>query len=303
MFGKVISAIPSPFDKEDNIDTLTLEQYLINIANSGSSAIVVGGSTGEGTSLSLEERLYLFELCKKLAPSSLKVIANIGTNNTNQTINLVCMADFLDLDGYLCVVPYYVLPTQDGIFEHFKAIADATDKPIIIYNCPNRCGVNIEPNTVLRIVKECPNVIGIKHASKDVDYIKEIRTLIPDFLIYVGDDEVLLEGLENGADGTISVVSNLIGMDVKEIIENFEKNVIDESLIEYYKIMVELLKCSTNPIPLKYILSKKYSNFKHLRLPLTKLDQNSKQKIDKILGLNWLSHQFFFFDIYNLFYC
>ena len=133
MFGKVISAIPSPFDKEDNIDTLTLEQYLINIANSGSSAIVVGGSTGEGTSLSLEERLYLFELCKKLAPSSLKVIANIGTNNTNQTINLVCMADFLDLDGYLCVVPYYVLPTQDGIFEHFKAIADATDKPIIIY--------------------------------------------------------------------------------------------------------------------------------------------------------------------------
>ena len=134
MFGKVISAIPTPFDKEDNIDTLTLEQYLINIANSGSSAIVAGGSTGEGTSLSLEERLYLFELCKRLAPSGLKVIGNIGTNNTNQTINLVCMADFLDLDGYLCIVPYYVLPTQEGIFQHFKAIADATDKPIIIYS-------------------------------------------------------------------------------------------------------------------------------------------------------------------------
>ena len=286
MFGKVISAIPTPFDKEDNIDTLTLEQYLINIANSGSSAIVAGGSTGEGTSLSLEERLYLFELCKRLAPTGLKVIGNIGTNNTNQTINLVCMADFLDLDGYLCIVPYYVLPTQEGIFQHFKAIAEATDKPIIIYNCPKRCGCEIEPNTILRLVKECPNIIGLKHASNNTDYIKEVRTLIPDLLIYVGNDDVLLEGLEKGADGTISVVSNLIGMDVNEIIENHQKQVKDESLIEYYDIMVELLKCSTNPIPLKYILSKKYSNFKHLRLPLTKLDYDLRNKIDKILGLN-----------------
>jgi len=286
MFGKIISAIPTPFDKDDNIDTLTLEQYLKNIALSGSSAIVAGGSTGEGTSLSLEERLYLFELCKKLAPNNLKVIANIGTNNTNQTINLVCMADFLDLDGYLCVVPYYVLPTQEGIFQHFKAIAEATDKPIIIYNCPNRCGVEISPQTVLRLVKECPNIIGIKHASKNVNYIEELRSLIPDFYIYVGDDEVLIEGLDKGADGVISVVSNLIGMDVKEIIENHEKEVKDESLIEYYKIMVELLKTSSNPIPLKYILSKKYSNFKNLRLPLTNLDVDSKNKIDKILGLN-----------------
>lgn len=286
MFGKVISAIPTPFDKEDNIDTLTLEQYLINIANSGSSAIVAGGSTGEGTSLSLEERLYLFELCKRLAPSGLKVIGNIGTNNTNQTINLVCMADFLDLDGYLCIVPYYVLPTQEGIFQHFKAIADATDKPIIIYNCPKRCGCEINPETILRLVKECPNIIGLKHASNDTDYIKIVRKLIPDLLIYVGNDEVLLEGLEKGADGIISVVSNLIGMDVNEIIENHQKQVKDESLIEYYNIMVELLKCSTNPIPLKYILSKKYSNFKHLRLPLTKLDYDLCNKIDKILGLN-----------------
>ena len=286
MFGKVISAIPTPFDKEDNIDTLTLEQYLINIANSGSSAIVAGGSTGEGTSLSLEERLYLFELCKRLAPTGLKVIGNIGTNNTNQTINLVCMADFLDLDGYLCIVPYYVLPTQEGIFQHFKAIAEATDKPIIIYNCPKRCGCEIEPNTILRLVKECPNIIGLKHASNNTDYIKEVRTLIPDLLIYVGNDDVLLEGLEKGADGTISVVSNLIGMDVNEIIENHQKQVKDESLIEYYDIMVELLKCSTNPIPLKYILSKKYSNFKHLRLPLTKLDYDLRNKIDRILGLN-----------------
>ena len=286
MFGKVISAIPTPFDKEDNIDTLTLEQYLINIANSGSSAIVAGGSTGEGTSLSLEERLYLFELCKRLAPSGLKVIGNIGTNNTNQTINLVCMADFLDLDGYLCIVPYYVLPTQEGIFQHFKAIADATDKPIIIYNCPKRCGCEINPETILRLVKECPNIIGLKHASNDTDYIKIVRKLIPDLLIYVGNDEVLLEGLEKGADGIISVVSNLIGMDVNEIIENHQKQVKDESLIEYYNIMVELLKCSTNPIPLKYILSKKYSNFKHLRLPLTKLDYDLRNKIDKILGLN-----------------
>lgn len=286
MFGKVISAIPTPFDKEDNIDTLTLEQYLKNIACSGSSAIVVGGSTGEGTSLSLEERLYLFELCKKLAPSGLKVIANIGTNNTNQTINLVCMADFLDLDGYLVVVPYYVLPTQEGIFQHFKAIAEATDRPIIIYNCPNRCGVGIEPYTVLRLVKECPNIIGIKHASNDLDFIKEIRSLIPDFLIYIGDDSFLYQGLESGADGIISVVSNLIGLDVLEIINNHEKQVIDESLIEYYSIMVDLLKCATNPIPLKYILSKKYSNFKYLRLPLTGLSFENKEKIDKILGLN-----------------
>ena len=286
MFGKVISAIPTPFDKDDNIDTLTLEQYLKNIASSGSDAIVAGGTTGEGTSLSLEERLYLFELCKKLAPSDLKVIANIGTNNTNQTINLVCMADFLDLDGYLCVVPYYVLPTQDGIYQHFKAIADATDKPIILYNCPKRCGCEIELNTILRLVKECPNIIGIKHSSNNMEMIKDLKLLIPDFLVYIGNDECLLEGLENGADGVISVVSNLIGMDVKEIIDNHVKDVIDDSLNEYYMIMVDLLKTSTNPIPLKYILSKKYSNFRNLRLPLTKLDYSSKEKIDKILGLN-----------------
>jgi dihydrodipicolinate synthase/N-acetylneuraminate lyase len=113
-----------------------------------------------------------------------------------------------------------------------------------------------------------------------------VRALLPDLLIYVGNDEALIEGLENGADGTISVVSNLIGMDVKEIIDNHHKQVKDESLIEYYDIMVELLKCSTNPIPLKYILSKKYSNFKHLRLPLTKLDYDLRNKIDRILGLN-----------------
>lgn len=286
MFGKIISAIPTPFDQDDNIDTLTLEQFLKSITIGGSDAIVAGGTTGEGTSLSLEERLYLFELCKKLAPSNLKVIANVGTNNTNQTINLICMSDFLDLDGYLCVVPYYVLPTQDGIFQHFKAIAKSTDKPIIIYNCPSRCGVEITIDTVLKLVKECPNIVGIKHASKDIDYIKKLRKLLPDFEIYIGDDSVFLEGMENGATGIISVVSNLIGKDMQEIIENFENDVEDESLLDYYDIMVDIVKVQTNPIPLKYILSKKYANYKNLRLPLTPIEEENMKVIDKILGLS-----------------
>ncbi len=286
MFGKLISAIPTPFDKDDYIDTLTLEQFLKSLANSGSDAIVAAGSTGEGTSLSLEERLYLFELCKKLAPKGLKVIGNVGTNNTNQTINLICMADFLDIDGYLCIVPYYVLPTQDGIYEHFKAIAKSTSKPIIIYNCPKRCGVEISFETIIKLHNECSNIVGIKHSSNDLTLIRKIKEKLPEFQVFIGNDEMLVEGIKNGADGVISVASNIIGNEVKLIMEEIFKDELDNDLLMYYKNFVNLLNIETNPISLKYILSKKYINFRNLRLPLTKLSKNKCNTIDKFFELN-----------------
>lgn len=284
MFGKLISAIPTPFDQDNNIDTLTLEQFIKGVASGGSDAIVAAGTTGEGTSLSLEERLYLFELCKKLSPKYLKVIGNTGTNNTRQTQDLVCMADFLDLDGYMCVVPYYVKPTQEGIYQHFKAIATVTDKPIIIYNCPGRCGVGIAVQTVVKLARDCPNIIAIKHASQDMVFIKELRQALPHFTIYIGDDKMLLSGLRAGADGIISVTSNIFGRDVLEIIENHQNNIEDTNLIDFVDLMSELLFIETNPIPIKYILSKKYSSFKNLRLPLTPLESEHQRYIDKILG-------------------
>lgn len=284
MFGELISAIPTPFDQDNNIDTLTLEQFLKSVAAGGSDSIVAAGTTGEGTSLTLEERLYLFELCKKLAPKYLKVIGNVGTNNTIQTQNLICMADFLDLDGYMCAIPYYVKPTQEGIYQHFKSIASVTDKPIIIYNCPSRCGCSIEVETILRIVEECPNIIGIKHASNDLDFIRQLKKMLPDFKVYIGDDKMLIGGLRAGADGIISVTANVFGRDVLEVIENFRNNVEDANLIDYVDLLSQMMFLQTNPIPIKYILSKKYTNFKNLRLPLTPLDKEYQNYIDQILG-------------------
>ncbi len=283
MFGQLISAIPTPFDQDNNIDTLTLEQFLKNVAAGGSDAIVAAGTTGEGTSLSLEERLYLFELCKKLSPQHLKVIGNIGTNNTSQTQDLICMADFLDLDGYMCIVPYYVKPTQEGIFMHFKAIATVTDKPIIIYNCPDRCGVGIEVETVVRLAKECPNIVAIKHASTDMNFVRKLRFLLPDFTIYCGDDRMLIPSLRAGANGIVSVAANVFGRDILEVIENYHDQTEDPNLIDFVDFMSELMFVETNPIPLKYILSKKYGNFKNVRLPLTQLSQEHKNYIDRFI--------------------
>lgn len=284
MLGPLITAIPTPFDENNKINERLVVRFINYLANNGSDGVVVAGTTGEGTSLSVDEKIRLFELVLDNAPKKLKVLANIGTNYTKDSLDLLEKIDHLPFDGYMVIVPYYVKPTQRGMYEHFKTIANATKKPIMVYNVPSRVAVAIEYETLACLITNCPNIKALKHASNDLEMISKLKANYPNFEVYSGEDKNLLKALRKGADGVVSVISNAFGNDVKELIEDFNIGIENEKLSEYLNIISDLAFIETNPGPIKYILTKKGFDFKKLRLPLAKIDPMSAKKIDAVLG-------------------
>lgn len=284
MLGPLITAIPTPFMENNQINEKLVVQFIKYLANNGSDAIVVAGTTGEGTALSVDEKVNLFKLALSNAPKNLKVIANIGTNYTEDSLSILKRIDYLPFAGYMVIVPYYVKPTQKGMFEHFKTIANATNKPIMIYNVPSRVATRIEYETIACLITTCPNIKALKHVSNDLELVSKLKTNYPHFEVYSGEDKNLLTALRKGCDGVVSVISNAFGNDVKELIEDFNKGIENEKLSEYLNLITDLAFIETNPGPIKYILTKKGFDFKRLRLPLVEIDRTNAEKIDAVLG-------------------
>jgi 4-hydroxy-tetrahydrodipicolinate synthase len=220
-FGRVLTAMVTPFDADGNIDyaeAAGLARYLVQ---NGSEGLVIAGTTGESATLNTDEKLRLFKAVKEAVGKDAKVLAGTGSYNTAETIVLSREAQHIGVDGLLIVTPYYNKPSQEGIYQHYKAIAEATTLPIMLYNVPGRTNLNMEASTTLRLA-QIPNIVAIKEASKDLEQIGDIILDAPgNFQVYSGSDEVNLPVLAIGGVGVVSVISHVAGLDLKRAHDAF----------------------------------------------------------------------------------
>src|SRR5213594_3727311 len=221
MFSGTYTAIVTPF-KDGKVDELAFERLIRAQLKGGVDGIVPVGTTGESPTLSFEEHMYVVELAVNFAARKIKVLAGTGGNSTDEAIYLTIAADKAGADGSLQVAPYYNKPTQEGLFQHFRAIAHATKLPVVLYNIPGRCGVEIGVETVKRLASECKNIIGLKEAGGNADRVSRLRAeLGPKFAILSGDDSLTLPFMAVGAQGVISVASNIIPREVSQMVRAF----------------------------------------------------------------------------------
>ncbi|HEX5323662.1 MAG TPA: 4-hydroxy-tetrahydrodipicolinate synthase [Capsulimonadaceae bacterium] len=220
-FGQVITAMVTPFDENLQIDRQQVKRLTDYLLSHGSDGLVVCGTTGESPTLSHEEKLTLFRQVREAAGNA-KVIAGTGTNNTAESIALTREAKGIGMDAVLVVAPYYNKPSQEGMYQHFRAVAESADIPVMLYNIPGRSIVTITTQTIARLVKDCPNIVAVKDATADMALAAEVAGATPeDFEIYSGADEVNLPLLSLGGVGAVSVTSHVAGKDLKRMHEAF----------------------------------------------------------------------------------
>lgn len=273
-FGRLITAMVTPFDRDGEINweaTSQLVDYLIE--EQKSEALVVCGTTGESPTLSDDEKLQLFSFVLEKAAGRCKIIAGTGSNSTRHSIQLTQKAESIGVDGVLLVVPYYNKPNQEGLYQHFAAIAAGTSLPAILYNVPSRTGVSMSVATTLRLA-EIPNIVATKECVS-VDQITLIASACPaDFHVYSGDDSAGLAALAVGGHGIISVASHIVGAQMSEMIDAFTSgNVklageIHRRLFPVFKGLFECPQPLPNPSAVKYALGLRGLNVGSVRLPL-----------------------------------
>lgn len=268
-WGRLITAMVTPFDDDLKVDYNQAVNLAKKLENERSSALLVNGTTGESPTLTQEEAYRLTAEIKKNV--NIPVIAGVGTNNTQKTIDNINNIKGLNVDGLLVITPYYNKPNQESLYAHFKAVAKSTDLPIIIYNVPGRTGVNIAVNTVKKLA-EIKNIAAIKEASGDMaQFIRMVNETPDDFLVYSGEDILTLPSLAVGGQGIISVASNVAGVKMGEMIDAFERCETEKAA----KLNLELTRLfdalfvTTNPIPVKHALNLLGFNVGGYRLPLT----------------------------------
>ncbi|MEH7419328.1 4-hydroxy-tetrahydrodipicolinate synthase [Neobacillus drentensis] len=284
-FGQVLTAMVTPFDQNGDVDfnaTRLLVNYLIE---NGTEALVVSGTTGESPTLTTEEKVELFKVVVEEAAGRVPVIAGTGSNNTRASIQLTKLAAEAGVDGILLVVPYYNKPSQEGIYQHFKAIAESTLLPVMLYNIPGRCGVNMSVETVVRL-SEIHNIVAIKEASGNLDAMAEIIRNTPDhFSLYSGDDGLTLPVLAIGGTGVVSVASHIIGNEMQDMITQFKNGQLEEAAAVHRKLLplMKGLFAAPNPTPVKAALNMTGIRVGDVRLPLVPLTNEEKLTLEKLL--------------------
>ncbi len=246
-------AIVTPF-KDNELDEAGLKTNLRYLIENNSSGIVACATTGESPTLTDDEYERVIKICLEQTGGKISVIDGAGTNSTSKTIKNVQRAQQFGVNGLLIVTPYYNKPTQQGLYEHYRTVAAATDLPIIIYNVPGRTGVNILPQTVARLASDCSNIVAIKEASGNLDQVSELLTRVgKDFDVLSGDDSLTLPMLALGAKGVISVIANILPRDVADMCSHFLQGNIREAGRLHLKMfpVVKALFVETNPIPIK----------------------------------------------------
>jgi 4-hydroxy-tetrahydrodipicolinate synthase len=270
-------AIVTPF-KDDHIN---LEEFatLINWhIDHKTDAIIVIGTTGESPVLSLDEKKLIIKSAVEFAGGRIPIIANTGTNNTAQSIELSLYAQSVGVNGLLLVSPYYNKPTQRGLIAHFTAIAKAVNLPIILYNVPSRCGVNIQAETVVELSK-ISNIVGVKEASGNLDQIREIiNGTGEEFAVYSGNDDQIFDVLALGGDGVISVSANLIPQTIAELCSLYLGGKVTEAsaLSDHLSLLHKVLFIESNPVPIKAAMNTCGHDVGHTRLPLVDLEEEHR---------------------------
>jgi len=257
MFTGTFTAIVTPF-KNGAIDEAALKRLIQNQIKAGIDGVVPVGTTGESPTVSYEEHIHIVQLAVKFVAGKTKVIAGTGANSTKEAIYLTQAAEKAGADGSLQVAPYYNKPTQEGLFQHFRAIARATKLPIILYSIPARSGVEIGVDTMARLAADCKNVVAVKEAGGNVDRVSQIRAAVGSRLdILSGDDGLTLAFMAAGAKGVISVASNIIPRQISQMVKAFSSGDARGALKlheKYYPLFKDLF-IETNPVPIKAALA------------------------------------------------
>lgn len=286
MFKGSITAVVTPF-KNGKIDEKKLRELIDFQIKNGTGGIVPCGTTGESATLNFDEHESVIQITIEQARKRVPVIAGTGSNSTEEAIMLTKQAASAGADASLQVSPYYNRPTQKGLYEHFKAIARSVKIPIILYNIAGRTGVNIEPETIAKLARDCPNIVAIKEASGSLDQMSRIKQLCPkDFDLISGDDSLTLPVLSIGGTGIISVVANIIPRDVADLVSAFEKGEIKKARELHYKLLplIKAVFLETNPIPIKTAMGLLGMCEPDLRLPMCSMSVDNLEKLKKALG-------------------
>jgi len=285
MFEGSIVAIVTPF-KDGKIDEKSLRDLIEFQIKNGTSGIVPCGTTGESATLSFEEHQRVIEITVQQVKKRIMVIAGTGSNSTEEAIMLTRHAQKAGADASLQVSPYYNRPTQRGLYEHFKAVAQAVDIPIILYNIASRTGVNIEPETIAKLAADCKNIRGVKEASGNLDQMSRIISLCgKDFDLVSGDDSLTLPILAIGGKGVISVVANIVPNEVARMVLAFQKGNLKEAQQLHYRLLplVKAMFIETNPIPVKTAMGLLGLCEPTLRLPLCPMLPENQERLKKAL--------------------
>ena len=280
-------ALVTPFHEDESVNYEALESLIEMQIEGQTDAIIVCGTTGEPSTMTEEERTSVIKFVVEKVNKRVPVIAGTGGNNTRSSVEASKRAEELGADGLLVVTPYYNKATQEGLYLHYKAIADAVNIPIIMYNVPSRTGLNILPETAVRIARECPNVVGIKEASGNISQVATLAALSKGVLdIYSGNDDQIVPILSLGGIGVISVLSNIAPKDTHDMVMEYlegDRNLALELQLKYIDV-ISALFCEVNPIPVKAALNLMGKNAGVLRLPLTEMSEKNKAVLEKAMS-------------------
>lgn len=284
-FGKLITAMITPFNSNMEVDYARAGSLAAYLVENGSESIVVAGTTGESPTLTKEEKIKLFRVLVEAVKGKAKIIAGSGLNSTQESVELTRSAEDAGVDGIMLVVPYYNKPPQDGLYEHFRTIAESTSLPVMLYNVPGRTSVNLTAQTTIRLA-EIDNIFAIKEASGDLEQISYIIKETPDdFLVYSGDDSMTLPILSVGGYGVVSVAGHVAGNEIRAMIDAFCQGNITEACALHGKLLpiFKGMFISTNPIPAKTALNLLNKNVGSVRLPLVEMNSEQVNNLRSIL--------------------
>jgi 4-hydroxy-tetrahydrodipicolinate synthase len=285
MFRGTFTAIVTPF-RDGEIDVPALEALIQGQIADGVTGVVAVGTTGESPTLTAAEREQVIRIAVEIGKGRCQVLAGTGSNSTSSTITATRAAEKMGVDGMLVVAPYYNKPNQEGLFRHFQAIAQATSVPIMLYNIPGRCAVDIGPETVERLAMDCANIVSIKEAGGSVDRVSELRARLPEaFTILSGDDALTLPFLSVGAVGVVSVASNLFPAEVVHLVQAFRAGDTKSALDMHIKMLpiFKDLFIEPNPVPVKTALSWRDGMSAECRLPLCEMSAANQARLRKTL--------------------
>lgn len=286
MFAGVHTALITPFRK-NKIDTPTFKRVVDANFENGVTGIVPCGTTGESPTLSHDEHHAVIELAIKCAKGRGPVIAGTGSNSTDEAVSLTRAAEKAGADASLQVCPYYNKPSQEGLYQHFKAVAKATSMPIILYSIPGRSGIEISVETTARLAADCKNIVAMKEAGGSVERVSQLIAACPSgFEVLSGDDSLTLAFMSVGAVGVISVASNVVPKVMSDLVRHALEGRFDEALAlhkKYYRLFAAFLKLDTNPVPIKAAMALAGFGAPDLRLPMVALDEAKTASLQKTL--------------------
>ncbi len=280
-FGRVLTAMVTPFLDNGEVDYAELKRLAVHLIENGNDSLLVCGTTAETPTLSHDEKLNVVKAVREAVGDNVPLLVGTGGNSTAATIEATKEMEAAGADGVLVVAPYYNKPSQEGMYQHFKAVAEATALPVILYNIPGRCGVNMSPELIARLA-QISNIVAVKEAAGSIEQVSQIRQLVDDdFVIYSGDDSLTLPMMAVGGYGVISVAGHVIGKEIHAMVDAFVAGNVAEAAAWHKKLypMFKNLFITSNPVPVKYALNQLGFGNGKVRLPLVEANDAEKEVV------------------------